>query len=253
MMKKTCIVLMACLIILTGCAKAEKPPTATQEKPTDTAGEKIVFYCGDKVFPLSFTADGKQLIENGSYWYYELADDFEREWTDSFYTYSKEMELNGSKVYGEFGKKCRYATNGEWALFLSPVHTEFSAENQDKIDTELISMVNQQLASNNMEKATPQVTDLWECDFDGDGVQERIFLATDEVSYCFIGCVKEKSCQVIDGVFSVKELPKYSPAVCDLDGNAQWSLLLYKEGDYESLTVFDYSGGNFTKCYDIIF
>ncbi len=255
-MKKIIIVLSVCLFLITGCAKGEKPPTASPQEPVDTSGEKTVLYCGEKVFSLSFTVDGKQKIENGTYWYFELTEDYDREWEDSFYTYSEDLELNGSHQYGNFGKRCRYATNGGWALFLSPVHTEYNAENQDKVDGALVELAKQQLAANNMEKAAALVSDIWMCDFDGDGAQEQVFLATDGAAYCFLGFVKDNTCQVFDGVFSADgkaDLPEFSPAVCDLDGNGQWSLLLYKSGDYESLAVFDYSAGNFTKCYDIIF
>ena len=256
MMKKIWIVLSVCLLLLTGCSAAKEPPAVTPEEPADTAGEKTVLYCGEKVFPLSFTVDGVQQIENGTYWYYELTEDYDKEWEGTFYTYNEGLELNGSRSYGDFGKRCRYATNGDWALFLSPVHTEYNEENQDNVEAGLMELVRQQLAANNREETISVVTDIWLCDFDGDKEQERLFLATDDASYCFLGYVKNDVCQVFDGRFSIadgEELPSLTPAVCDLDGNGQWSLLLYKDGDYESLAVFDYSAGNFTKCYDIIF
>ncbi len=255
MMKKILIVLSVCVLLLSGCSKAEKPPATPPETPADTSGEKTVLYCGEKRFPLSFTVDGEQKIENGTYWYYELAEDYEREWDDTFYTYNEGLELNGSHTYGDFGKRCRFATNGDWALFLSPVHTEYNAETQDKVDGNLCELAKQQLVANNMD-ATPVVTDIWLCDFDGDKAQEQVFLAKDNASYCFLGYVKENTCQVLDGVFlkkAEKELPDFSPAVCDLDGNGKWSLMLHKNGDYESIAVFDYDAGNFIKSYDIIF
>ena len=256
MMKKILIVLSVCMVLMTGCSSTKEPPVALPEEPADTAGEKTVLYCGEKVFPLSFTVDGAQKIENGTYWYYELAEDYGKEWEESFYTYSEGLELNGSHSYGDFGKRCRYATNGDWALFLSPVHTEYNEENQANVDAGLMKMAKQQLTANKMKNAASVITDVWLCDFDGDKEQEKLFLATDDKSYCYLGYVKNDICQVFDGTFSVaegEELPKLSPAVCDLDGNGQWSLLLHKDGDYESLAVFDYSAGNFTKCYEVIF
>ncbi len=256
---KKILVFLCLLLMLSGCAKTEKPPADLPDDPIDVSGEKTVLYHGDKDFPLSFTIDGQQQIQNGTYWYYELSDLYDRSWEDSFYSYDvKSLDLNGMKNYGSFGKKDCYATNGDWPLFLVPVHSEFSASNQDKIESRIIKAVDQQLKAHQMEKTAPVVTDTWLCDLDGDGAQEMLFKAEDSRAgtYRFLGYLQEENCQVLEGWFDEKnedDLPDITPIVCDMEGDRKWSVMLHKTGDYESFTLYDFNNGNFTQGYTIIF
>ncbi|MBQ8600155.1 MAG: hypothetical protein IJ407_02080, partial [Clostridia bacterium] len=175
-MKKFLIVLSICALCLTGCQKTEQPQSAPQTY--DTAGEKTVVFHGDVTFPLSFTLDGQQQIQNGTYWFYELENAYGRTWEDPFYTYSiKDLELSGSRSYTKLGKKNCYATNGDWPLFLNPVHTEYTASNQDQADAALIAMAQQQLTANQMDGQTVLIADIWNFYLYGDGEQEVLFNA----------------------------------------------------------------------------
>ncbi len=261
-MKKFLFVLLIAAVTLSGC-KSAKPPVETPA-PYDTAGEKTVVFHGDVTFPISFTVDGQQQIPNGTYWFYELQHAYGRNWGDSFYTYdTKKLELSGSRAYTKLGKKNSYATNGDWPLFLNPVHTEYSGSNQDQVDSALISLAQQQLIANQMTDQTVMITDLWQCDLDGDGKQENLFKACNcegaeagMPQYCFLAYAKEDACQVLyrsfhpDGNSPVQEL---RPMVCDLEGDGAWSLMIWQKGDYKSLTVYGFSGGNFIKNYEILF
>lgn len=261
-MKKLLILLMTIALCLSGCKKNEQPQTTPQTY--DTAGEKTVVFHGDATFPISFTVDGQQQIQGGTYWFYELENAYGRNWDASFYTYdTKDLELSGSRSYSKLGKKNCYATNGDWPLFLNPVHTEYSASNQDQVDAALIALAQQQLTANQMTDQTAVITDLWECDLDGDGSQETLFKACNCSSaeegapqYCFVAYAKGENCQVLyrsfhaDGNSPVKEL---RPMVCDLEGDGAWSLLIWQKGDYKSFTVYGFSQGNFTKNYEILF
>lgn len=251
------------VLLLSGCSKNGEDPVDIPTDDFDNSGEKTVVYRGKENFPLSFTVDGAQKIENGTYWYYELADTYEKNWEEPFYVYdNKKMELSGSKNYGKLVKEKCFATNGNWPLFLNPVHTEYTASNQEMVDKTLVNLAGQQLSANQMESASLIITDTWICDMNGDGSQETIFKACncgaedENGKYCFIAYANAESCQVLYSTFRAdgSEGPeKLSPMVCDLDGDGKWALLLYRKGDYESFTSFDFSGGNFTKCYEIIF
>ncbi|MBQ7935087.1 MAG: hypothetical protein IJ333_01905 [Clostridia bacterium] len=269
-MKKILIVLSILALCLTGCKKTEQPPTVPEGEVFDTSGEKTVLYHGKQTFPLSFTLDGQQQIQNGTYWYYELANAYEKTWEDSFYTYStKDLELNGNRAYSKLGKKSCYATNGDWPLFLNPVHTEYAASNQEQVDQALLTLAQRQLVQNQVEGETARITDVWICDLDGDGNQETLFKAcncrkekedaeeaTLSVGYCFLAYAKDDQCQVLYSSFYPEgdsPVEKLTPLVCDLEGDGKWSLLIYQKGDYESFTTLNFSGGNFTKNYEVLF
>ena len=248
-------------LLLSGCSKGGTGALEIPEEPFDNSGEKTVVYRGKQDFPLSLTTDGAQQIENGTYWYYELADAYDKPWDELFYTYdTKKMELSGSKNYSKLKDPC-FATNGNWPLFLNPVHTEYTVSNQNMADKSLTEMAKQPLTANQMEDATVIITDTWVCDMDGDGGQETIFKAcnceTEEAGkYCFIAYAGGDGCQVLYSSFRAdgSEGPeKLTPMVCDLNGDGKWALLLHWKGDYERFTSFDFSGGNFTKCYEVIF
>ncbi|MBQ8893038.1 MAG: hypothetical protein IJ043_01355 [Clostridia bacterium] len=243
-MKRWMILFLAILLLLSGCSKESEVPDLSAEN-FDNSGEKTVVYRGDQDFTLSFTVDGTQQIENGTYWFYELSDQYERDWSDPFFTYDrKKQELNGSKAYDKL-KNC-FATNGNWPLFLNPVHTEYTESNQNRVDGKLLDLANKQFADD----VTCIVSDIWSCDMDGDGGEETIFKASDSQSgTIIIAYANGENCQ---GLYA-GNVEKLTPMVCDLNGDGTWSLLLYKKGDYESFTSFDYTGGNFTKCYEIIF
>ena len=261
-MKRLLILLTVAAVCLGGCKPAKQPEESVE--PYDVLGEKTVVYHGDATFPISFTVDGVQQIPSGTYWFYELENAYGRYWEESFYTYDlKKLELSGSRPYSKLGKKHCYATNGDWPLFLNPVHTEYSASNQDQADVGLLMMAQQQLAANQMADQTPIITDLWKCDLDGDGEAETLFKACNchgaeegNPQYCFLGYAKGESCQVLyrsfhpDGNSPVKEL---RPLICDPEGDGKWSLLIEQKGDYKSITVYDFSAGNFTKNYEILF
>ena len=262
-MKKIMILICVLMLFLTGCKSTEQPPFA-QEDFYDIAGEKTVIYHGEHTFPLSFTVDGKQQIANGTYWYYELADDYSRTWEDKFYTYDpKRLELNGNRSYTNLGKKQCYATNGDWPLFLNPVHTEYTASNQEKVDPILRNLTKQQLNHNNIE-ATPLVTDVWVCDLNGDGTLETLFKACNcadvkeepAVKYCFLAYSKEDACQVIYSSFRPEggATPEtLKPLVCDLEGDGNREIIVYQQGDYKSFGVYGYQDGNISKKYEILF
>ncbi len=260
-MKRWIMFLLVAALLLTGCSKNGEEPLDAPVENFDNSGEKTVVYRGKQDFPLSFTVDGTQKIENGTYWYYELADTYEKTWEEPFYTYdTKKLELSGSKNYANVKDKC-FATNGNWPLFLNPVHTEYTISNQKMADDALAELAKQPLTANQMETATVIITDTWVCDMDGDGGQETIFKACncgteDAGKYCFIAYAGGEGCQVLYGSFRQDGSAgpeKLTPMVCDLDGDGKWALLLYWKGDYESFTSFDFSGGNFTKCYEVIF
>lgn len=260
-MKRWMIFLMAVVLLFSGCSKNKEIPEDLPSENFDNSGEKTVVYRGDQDFTLSFTVDGEQQIENGTYWYFELENAYRDDWTEQFYTYdTKKQELNGSKDYTKL-KNC-FATNGNWPLFLNPVHTEYSASNQEQVEGSLVAMAKQQLSANQMEEAEAVITDVWSCDMDGDGVQETLFKACnyaeegEGISYCILGFASGDSCQGLFTDFHPEggsKPEKLTPMVCDLNGDGKWELLLYKKGDYESFTAFDFTGGNFTKCYEIIY
>lgn len=261
-MKRWFLILIAMMVLLTGCSGTEEKPLDLPEDGFDNSGEKIVLYGGKKSFPLSYTIDGKQQIENGTYWYYELEDSFEREWQDPFYTYGvKKLELNGSKEYKKAVKEKCFATNGNWPLFLSPVHAEYSASNQDLAEKGIVDVIKKQLQAHRFEDEKVLLTDTWSCDLDGDGNAETLIKACNceeeaERYYCILAYLKGDDCQVLYSSFSENEKcspDELSPSVCDLNGDGKWELLLYRKGDYESFCSFDFADGNFTKGYEIIF
>ncbi len=265
-MKKIWILLCVAALCLGGCKSKEPPMKMPEAEGYNTQGEKtVVYHTKEATFPLSFTMDGAQQIQNGVYWYYELADAFGRSWEDSFYTYSaKDLELNGNMKYAELGKKSCYATNGDWPLFLNPVHTQYSISNQDQVAENLVSMVQQQLTHQQMEQASAIITDTWACDLDGDQSQELLFKACNcnekkedgAPQYCFLAFVKGEDCQILyssfrpDGTIGIQSL---SPLVYDPEGDGKWSVMVHQKGDYESFCAYQFSGGNFTKCYEIYF
>lgn len=261
-MKKWCLILSAIFLLTTGCT-SQKQNYIPQPADFDNSGKKTVLYCGNKSFPLSLSVDGEQQIENGVYWYYELCDTYDQSWTDPFYTYhSKKLELNGSKPYDKAVKEKCFATNGNWPLFLNPVHTEYTASNQESADAALKKPIEDQLLTNNIEGEAGIITDTWSSDMDGDGIQEILFKACNcsvkdaKQYYCFLGYQKGDSCQTLYQNTSASApcaAEELNPIVCDLDGDGKWGLLLYKKGDFESFTFYDFSGGNFTKSYEIIF
>ncbi len=247
-MKRLIVVLMALTMSLTGCAK-QKSPLVMPGDIYNTSGEKTVLYYGDQKFPLSFTVDGVQQIPNGTYWYYELADQFGKDWDESFYTYDrKNLELSGTRPYGKLGKKNCYATNGNWALFLYPVHTEYTVSNQSVVASAFITLVKQELASNQMENAPPIVTDVWTCDLDGDGEDEYFIRACNFTlpaeepkaeeqiqkdaadTYCFLAYIKGDVCQVLSGSFQKEENEQgeamvLAPFTYDENGNLKQTVL----------------------------
>lgn len=262
-MKKWIVIFTAIVLLLSGCANSDTKVPEIPREDFDNSGEKTVLYCGKYTFPLSFTLDGKQQIQNGTYWYYELENAYEKEWQESFYTYdTKKLELSGSEEYAKLVKQKCFATNGNWPLFLSPVHAEYTASNQDMVDAALLNLTQKQLAANQAGEEKGIVTDTWNCDMDGDGAQELLFKAcncdeeTASKRYCLLAYAKGEECQALYSRFSeddAEALKKLTPMVCDLNGDEKWGLLLYKKCDYESFVSFDFEGGNFTKAYEIIF
>lgn len=261
-MKRLMILLLAVSLLFTGCSSVQQPEPPIMGEFSN-AGEKTVVYRGDQNFTLSFSVDGTQKIENGTYWYYELADAYKKDWTEPFYTYDlKELELNGSKDYTKLDKSKCFATNGNWPLFLNPVHTEFTESNQKSVDASLIGFMQQQLVANQMEGLPVVITDVWGCDMDGNGKEETLFKACNcskeesGSSYCFVGYSAGGSCQGLYSAFRTEggcDLKTLEPMVCDLNGDGVWSVMLYKKGDYQSFTVYDLNSGNFTKSYEVIF
>ncbi len=258
-MKRWIFLITAILILFTGCSKTPEMPEPLEEQ-FDNTGKKTVVYRGDQNFTLSFTEDGEQKIENGTYWYYELADAYEQDWSEPFYTYDlKKQNLDGVTDYAKLETGSCFATNGNWPLFLNPVHTEYSASNQNMVDHNLTKMAEQQLSANQLE-STVMVTDVWSCDMDGDGGEETLFMARnaneEDAYFCFLGYTDGENCQGLYSSVSTGEKQKEKevvPLVCDLNGDGKWSLLLYKRGTYESFTSYDFTGGNFVICYEIIF
>ena len=71
-MKRIVVFLAILVMVLTACASREKKPLELPEK-ADNSGDRVVLYLDNRgLFPISFSVDGKQMIENGTYWYYEL-------------------------------------------------------------------------------------------------------------------------------------------------------------------------------------
>ena len=260
-MKKILVILISTTLLLSGCAPKNVPNPEISIDNFDNSGEKTVLYYGKKSFPLSFSKDGIQQIQSGTYWYYELENLYSRDWDEAFYTYNlKSCDLNGVKEYKEIVKEKCFATNGNWPLFLTPVHSEYSLENQKMVDETLIKSVQKQLSSNGIEGGKAIITDTWHCDMDGDGKEEVLFKASNEEDgqnvYEMLAYAKEEDCQVLFSDYSLEngeEMQKITPMVCDLNGDGKWGVVLYKSGEYESFISYEFNGGNFAKNYEIIF
>lgn len=262
-MKKWIIIVTLLVLMLSGCSKQSAEMPEMPHEQFDNSGEKTVLYCGKKSFPLSFTDDGIQQIENDTYWFYELNNRYEVNEDAVYYTYNLDKaELGGTMTYKRAVKEDCFATNGDWPLFLSPVHAEYSLTNQKAVDKKLIQLAQEYLRDNNIMDEKLVVTDTWSCDMDGDGTQELLFKACnyeDESSgkrYCLLGYLKGEECQILYSSLTDKEenLPQnIIPRICDLNGDEKWGLLLYKKNDYESFTTYNFEGGNFIKGYEIIF
>ena len=121
-MKRLLILMTIMMVFLTGC----KAPVKSPDVPFadyNVEGERVVLYHGEKEFPISYTVDGAQKIENGTYFYYELNQKFGRDWDEPFYLYHPiSLELMDYREYGALDEKACFATNGNWPLFfhLSP-------------------------------------------------------------------------------------------------------------------------------------
>ena len=235
----------------------------------DNSGDRVVLYLDNRgLFPISFSVDGKQMIENGTYWYYELnrIPSFEKK--ETFYIYDVDSKQPIEKTeYSELDEKSGFATNGEWTLFLRPVHTEYAASNQDLVDERFVEMTKKQLAANKVEDAAAIVSDVWECDIDGDGTAEHFFKACNcdisvekrKSTYCFLGYTDGEECQVLYGYYSSKaekagsRFKTLEPIVCDLNGQGKWSVMVFKQSSYACMTVYDFNNGNFSKNYEIVF
>lgn len=252
-MKKLILFLMIAMLMLTGCKKEAQNPISIDEE-YNIEGERVVLYYGDKKFPISFAVDGKQKIENGTYFYYDLNSQFGREWSDSFYLYHPdELELIDFKKMGTFEDRHVFATNGNWPLFLNPVHSEFSLSNQDRIDDSIITAGKELLKQNKMAAEPLIITDVWLCDMDKDGREEQFFKASnhslsskklkeksvteDEISiYSFLGYLDESNCQLLYGSFrKIMNEPSNEEAASvlstityDKDGNLATSVLKRK-------------------------
>ena len=228
-MKKYLWILIS-LFLLSGCSSSV--PEMLPED-FDNSGEKYVLYCGEKSFVLSDSVDGTHNIGSGPHWYYELA------WQknvceDLFYTYDlKNHELNGSKAADRL-ENC-FATNGNWPLFLYPVHTEYSSSNQSEVEPALLAV------------AEGEVTDVWECDLNGDGASEQLFCAAGDKK--FFGYCRGEDFQ---GIYS-GSCETVEPLICDLNGDAVWELVLYLKDSYECFCVFEFADNSFVKRYEIFF
>lgn len=307
-MKKIILMMLIAAIFLSGCKKESNKP-ALPEDHYNIEGERVVLFSAkNREFPISFTVDGSQKINNGTYFYYDLDNRFSKNWKDSFYLYDSEnLELSDLKQYGTFGDQEYFATNGNWPLFLNPVHTEYSANTQDQVAENLLKCGKGILKQNGFENEPLIITDVWLCDMDGDGDEEQFFKAAnfdspqkklkddksitkDEIhTYMFLAYADGEACQLLSGSFrsmmnehkdqeaaSVltsfiydengelattvlkrRNTPSFlkdlKPLICDPDGDQKWSVFVYKEVDYKSLTLMDFSDGSFIKNYEIIF
>lgn len=243
-MKRWIALIVGCLLLFSGCSeKSEKQPILSGD--FDNSGNKTVVFCGDKEFVLSYSIDGKQQIENGTYWFYELKDEYDFRWEEPFYTYDLENRmLNGSVQFDEL-KNC-FATNGNWPLFLNPVHTEYSETTQNQVDEKILMQAGKAFA----EDLNPVVQDIWKCDLDGDQKEELLFCSSaGDGAERYLGFFDGGNCQ---GLYHGKA-ETVTPLICDLNGDGKWSLLLYEKGNYERFISYDYSNGNFIKTYEIIF
>lgn len=256
-MKKILALFLILSLFLAGCSKSDSVPQESPNDPIDTTGKKVVLYCGAKEFPISFTIDGEQQIQNGIYWNYELNHDMLDSSQEKFYTYDElTLELNGAETKNKVGKDRCFATNGGWPLFLTPVHSQYTLSNQNKVDKEIRRQADAQLISNQIDGENALITDVWHCDLDQDGIEEQLFLAKNEEGknrYVFLAYTNGKNCQVLSGFYKINKLPEIRPIICDFDGDGKWSVLLYESCHYQKFSTFDYSNGTFTKSYDIIF
>lgn len=256
-MKKFLVLFLILSLCLTGCSKKENVPKELPDDPIDTSGKKVVLYCGKNAFPLSYTIDGEQQIQNGTYWYYELDQDFYKNLDEKFYSYDElTLDLNGAGTINDLNKNASFATNGGWPLFLSPVHTQYTLSNQNKADEQIKKIADAQLIANRIDGDNALITDIWTCDLDQDGAEEKLFLAKNEEGekrYCFLGYANGEDGQILSGFYNLGKLPELRPIICDFEGDGKWSVLLYESCHYRKFSSFDFNNGTFTKAYDIIF
>lgn len=267
-MKRIVVCLVILVMLLTGCSSGEKKPIELPKK-ADNSGDRVVIYMDEgRLFPISYSVDGKQMLENGTYWYYELSHVPSFDDKETFYIYDADSKQPIEKTtYFELNEKSGYATNGDWELFLRPVHTEYAVSNQEMVDERFVDMTKKQLAANKMEDAEAIVSDVWECDFDNDGTAEHFFKACNceitvekrKNTYCFLGYTDGEVCQILYGYYSSEsekaggKFKKIEPIVCDLNGEGKWTVMVFKQSSYASLIAYDFNDGNFYKTYEIIF
>ena len=256
-MKRSVVLFLMVSLLLTGCSKSPNKPQELPNDPIDTSGKKAVWYCGQNVFPLSYTIDSEQQIQNGIYWYYELDQNLLKNTAEKIYTYDElTLDLIGVETLEAGEKNNSFATNGSWPLFLTPVHTQYTASNQNNVERQIKKHADAQLIANRIDGENALITDVWNCDMDQDGNEENLFLAKNEEGgkrYCFLGYANGDTCQILSGFYSIDKLPELRPIICDFEGDGKWSVLVYESCHYQKFTTFGFNNGTFTKLYDIIF
>ncbi len=257
-MKRFLILLLIIALFACGCTREKLPES--MEEAADNSGNRAVIYFDKTAFPISLTQDGEQKIENGAHWFYELGDcPLESE----FYLYNADsLELSGKSKGYEISETPCFAVNGEWPLFLNPVHTEYSLKNQSNVDEKIAKQAKRLLSANGLAPEEAVVTDIWSCDLDGNGEQEVLFKACNcgdieaKNYYCFFAFGGEQESQ---GLLTLKgddkecAPQKLRPLVIDPEGDGKWSLMLYMENEYRSFIAYSFNGGNFAESYKIIF
>ncbi len=266
-MKRLLFLTTVLCILLAGCSEGKTKPIELSEK-ADNSGMRAVYFLDEgRSFPLSIANDGKQMLEKGVYWHYELNDLCSFEAEEEFFLYDTQTKLPIKKAtFDAFSKENGYAVNGEWQAFFAPIHTEYGKDNQDAVDEQLIATARRLLDANKMNGAEVTVTDVWSFDLDGDAVDECFFKACncnmlddeEHASYCILGYVDGEACQTLYGDYSKKAVEtektrQIEPIICDPEGDGIWSVWVYKSGDFKSVTSFDFEDGNFSRCYEIIF
>ena len=273
-------IILALAICLSGCKKqntdiSQDPNTSPEAKTDDKidiSGDRCVLInCGQNT-PVILLCDEINQFVNKDIWYFDALSYMTDELvtrldnTSRFYTYdlASGKKQGDDSLYNLLNQKPKkdqpltICANVEGNFLVDMRHVTYTSDTQSELSGQYSDLIRLLLDQNDLKDASVNITDIWECDLDGDNSNEVFIRSASDTEggcYSMLALLSQSIKSTLIAMDTTDDANNFTlqPFVLNISPSGELKPCLISGGDYKKFELFDITEGELKSRYTVYF